>query len=107
VATDLKRTRFDAIRESELDMRCMVRDMSKRRHVREDLEKLQRSKRRGHKIDEVSLARLTAQSKRYGKDILERWGRLHRRMNRETTRRAKVESLFSERSIASGDTAHS
>ena len=45
---DLHRTRFDVIRESELDMRCMVRDMKARRAAREELAvRLQRCGVRG------------------------------------------------------------
>jgi len=104
--TDFSRTRFDAIRESELDMRCMVRDMAERRRIRVGLERIQRRKRRGHEVDEVRLARLLTQSRRFSNAILERWSRLHRRMNREQARQAMVANIFSERGKASGDSAH-
>jgi hypothetical protein len=106
MTTNLSRTRFDVVRESELDMRCMVRDMTKRRRVREQLGKLQRRKRYGHKVDEVKLARLTTQTKKLSKLVLDRWGRLHRRMNREAVRKAEVDDIFKERREASGDSAH-
>ncbi len=106
MAIDFRRTRFDAIRESELDMRCMVRDMERRRRIREELERVQRKKRRGHKVNEVRLAQLTTRAKRYSHDILERWSRLHRRMNREKSRRTMIEDFFEKRGKASGDSAH-
>ncbi len=104
--TKTKLTRFDPIRESERDMRCMVRDMTLRRRDREELQRLQRQKRRGHQIDEVKLSQLTTRSKRMSSEILKRWDRLHRRMNRESTRRAEIENIFSMRGEASGDGAH-
>jgi hypothetical protein len=103
---DLHRTRFDVIRESELDMRCMVRDMKNRRATKADLNALRLRKRRGYRVDEIQEVRLVAREKRLSALILGRWDRLHRRMNRESTRKAEVENFFSERRAGNGDSAH-
>jgi len=104
--TKLTRTRFDAVRESELDMRCMVRDMTKRRRISAELEKLRLRQRRGHKIDEVKFARYSAQAKKLATLIMGRWHRLHRRMNREATRRAEVEGMFGMKEEQHGNAAN-
>ena len=104
--TKAKLTRFDAIRESEKDMRCMVRDMTLRRVVRDKLEVIQRQKRRGHEVSELEMATLASQNKKYSRDILERWDRLHRRMNREKTRQAEIANIFRYKGEDSGDSAH-
>ena len=104
--TKAKLTRFDPIRESERDMRCMVRDMCLRRTVRDKLERIQLRKRRGHDVSSVEMATLSSQNKKYSRDILERWDRLHRRMNREKTRQAEIANIFSNRGEGNGDSAH-
>jgi hypothetical protein len=87
-------------------MRCMIRDMMKRRRIREELERVRLRERRGYKIDEVKLARLTAQSKKLSTLIMGRWHRLHRRMNREATRRAEVEGMFVQKEEKHGNAAN-
>jgi hypothetical protein len=104
--TNLSRTRFDVIRESELDMRCMARDMKKRREITEELERLRIRKQRGHEINEVMVVRLSAQKKKLSNLILGRWGRLHRRMNREASRRAEIEGMFGTKERTNGNAAH-
>ena len=103
---DLHRSRFDVLRESELDMRCMVRDMKSRREAKSKLRNLRRRKQAGYRVDEIMEVRLTARVKQLSTLILDRWDRLHRRMNRESTRKAEVENFYKERRAANGDTAH-
>ena len=106
MATKLSRTRFDVIREAELDMRCMVRDMKNRREGREELAALRHRKTRGYPIDEVNEARLVLRTEKLSKLILDRWNRLHRRMNRESARQAEVDEIFRDRREAGGESAH-
>ena len=99
------RTRFEAVRESELDMRCLARDMQKRRQAQDRIEKLARDRQRGKSINEIEMVRLKATNKRLSSEILVRWDRLHRRMNRERARREQIEHLFGYKGEGDGKSA--
>ncbi len=103
----LKRTRFDPIRECELDMRCLVRDMTERRILRDRIQKVRRRERHGYEIDDVSLQRDLALTKKLSHEILTRWARLHRRMNREKAKEERsIGKMYAYKEAACGDTAH-
>jgi hypothetical protein len=97
VAARKHRTRFNQERECELDMRCLVRDWRKLRETRNTIQNMLEERREGAEIDEIQLARLKIVNKTLTPETSERFGRLHRRMDRIRAQNARIHQITSGR----------
>ncbi len=102
----LSRTRFAAARETELDMRCLVRDWQRLRFGQNHVQVALKRRREGELINEVKLERIRAENKRLLKDCNRRYERLHRRMDRLRVQANKLADFTGSRGERYGNAAH-
>jgi hypothetical protein len=102
----LSRTRYAAARESELDMRCLVRDWQRLRFGRNYVQATLKARSQGALINEVKLERVRANNKRLLKECNRRYERLHRRMDRLRVQANTIADITGSRGDRYGNAAH-
>lgn len=102
----MARTRFEIVRQCELDMRCLVRDQAERRVIIDEIGQLHAALRKGKIVNQVQLDRLKIQRNLLSAEILERFDRLHRRMDRNRAEERDRVNALAERRAFSGHAAH-
>ena len=102
ISKKIKR-RYKSIVECEVDMRCCARDMSRKRLIEDEIEKINHHRLRGRPIDEVRLARLISDKKKISANILIRWDRLYRQMTRIRAEKEKIQGIFVKKEATHGN----
>jgi hypothetical protein len=106
VRLKLNRTRYTAARETELDMRCLVRDWQRLREGQNVVQRKLALRQEGIAINEVALERTRAQNKRLLKECDRRYERLHHRMDRLRVQANMMADITGTRGERYGNAAH-
>jgi hypothetical protein len=106
VRLKLNRTRYTAARETELDMRCLIRDWKRLREGQDDVQRKLALRRDGIAINEVALERTRATNKRLIKECDRRYERLHHRMDRLRVQANMMSEITGTQGERYGNSAH-
>jgi hypothetical protein len=106
VRLKLNRTRYTAARETELDMRCLIRDWQRLRFGQNYVQATLKQRSQGALINEVKLERVRATNKRLRKECNRRYERLHHRMDRLRVQANMMADITGSQGERYGNSAH-